>query len=146
MGLPLLLGTGLASGSFPPPTAPQAQVQPCPMSYPVSPLRICPPGCGSEHSQAVRTVSAGINPPSHLCAFPCNVNQPAWLQLPAWGTTLYPSETHPVWFHRLLDGKGKELLAASKSTKWKGNLCLQAEQLRLMKHSMQKPLPVFLKV
>jgi len=29
----------------------------------------------------------------------------------------------------LLDGKAKVLPAALKSTKWKGNLCLQAEQL-----------------
>lgn len=46
----------------------------------------------------------------------------------------------------LLDGKAKVLTASLKSTKWKGNLCLQAEQLWLMKYSMQKPLPFFLKV
>lgn len=58
VGLPLLLGTGLGSGFF---TVPQAETQPCPKLHPVSPVLAWSPSCGSEHSQAVRTVSTRIN-------------------------------------------------------------------------------------
>lgn len=50
VGLPLLLWTGLGSGSFTAPTAPQAQTEPCPMLHPVSPILPWSPSCGFEHS------------------------------------------------------------------------------------------------
>lgn len=46
----------------------------------------------------------------------------------------------------LLGGKAKVIPAVLQSPKWKGNLCLQAEQLWLIKYSMQKPLLFILKV
>lgn len=143
--LPLLLGTGLGSGSF---TAPQAQTQPCPMLHAVSPMLAWSPGCGSEHNQNHqydKHRNKSLDCPAMCVPLPVTAAElPDCNSLPKAPRCPLPKPTLlGLIGQRLLDGKAKVLPAALKSTKWKENLCLQAEQLRLMKYSMQKPLPFF---
>lgn len=145
VGLPLLLGIGLGSGSF---TAPQAQTQPCPTLHPVSPILAWSPRCGSEHSQYGKHRNKCLGCPVIYVPLPVTAAElPDCSSLPEAPHSPLPKPTLLGFIGQwLLDGKAEVLPAALKSRKWKGNLCLQAEQLQLMKYSMQKPLPFFLKV
>lgn len=155
-GLPLLLGTGLGSSSFTALTASWAPTQPCLVLHPALPIPKCHSPCGLG-PQAVLWTQSSRKSGEHGNKYPCcpaicapllgtAAKLPACSSLPEAPNCPLPKPTLLDFTGQwLLDIEARVLPAALKSTNWKRNLYLGAEQLWLMKYSMQKPLPFFLK-